>query len=171
MINYFRLKTRRKTATPTSYPTTTTVSSSMLSSMHQIQTTSTLQPWYVWFIFHFHKYSFFKCNIYLRTIGKICHEAKFQLMKDAWLFFHLLSAEWPWPAEPFLHRDPRPPGPDSGRLLADDLGTGLRGHCHAHQATRQRLSTVPQILARGRIRAIPYLRGEYLMDLQCKFCM
>ena len=42
----------------------------------------------------------------------------------------------------------------------DRLSAGLRGHRDADAAARQRAADVPQILARGRLGAIPHLRGE-----------
>ena len=65
-------------------------------------------------------------------------------------------ADGSWPTKSILCCDPRSFGPDSGRLLADDMGTRLCGHCHAKSLTRQWLPTLYEILARRGIRAISY---------------
>jgi hypothetical protein len=63
----------------------------------------------------------------------------------------------PRPPKPVLHSDTGSSGVDGGRLLANDLGAGLRRHRHAHQAPRQRAPALPEVLARGGIGAVSHL--------------
>lgn len=63
-----------------------------------------------------------------------------------------------------LHRDARPVGRDVGGLLANGLGTGMRGDCDVDPTGGERRGVVSSLLAGRGVRTLSHLRGiiEYL---------
>ena len=75
---------------------------------------------------------------------------------------YIFSSDWPRSQEPPLHRNPGSSQPDCCRFLADGLGAGVRGHCHAIKASGQWLSSLPSLLAWGRFWEISHLWGNFI---------
>lgn len=69
-------------------------------------------------------------------------------------------ADGPRSPEPGVHSDPGTVGRDVGGLLADGVGTRVRGDRDADPTGGKRRGAVSPLLARRRIRTLSHLRGE-----------
>lgn len=86
----------------------------------------------------------------------------YALTSAVYMCILLRSVDRPRPAQPGVHRDTRTVAGHVGGLLANGVGTRLRGDRHVDQTGGERRGLVPSLLAGRGIRTLSHIRGEHV---------